>query len=93
MKKYKFLIKPFTYILSLIFSSWMILEIDRYGSKEKNINGKSEEKNIHSECFQKKDCLKKLFILYSNKQIDSASFENELEKIIHPDEIILADKK
>ncbi len=94
MKNYTFLIKPVFFILSLVFSCWMVMKIEqiqpsdfgRYRSLfEKPGTPQKESKVIKSDKKNLSDAktkLKKLCQDYKAGLISSNKLDEELEKVI-----------
>ena len=80
MKKYNFLFKPVFYIFSLLFATWLVIEIEKIrpsdASKEENavLNKSSYSDGIKD----RKKYLKNLFFAYKEGVIDSVLLNKHL---------------
>jgi hypothetical protein len=81
---YNFLIKPLFFICSLIFASWMVLQIEKIRPSDFGRHAALFERNVKHENNSKKnkENMKKLCDQYKKGLIDSAAFHRKLEKYI-----------
>ncbi|MES2590696.1 MAG: hypothetical protein V4608_02340 [Bacteroidota bacterium] len=84
MKNYTFLIKPFFFIFSLIFSTWLVLAIEKIRPSDFGQIKTLFEKEIKQPKISKTDkqYLKDLFSQYKLGSIDSATFDKRLESFV-----------
>lgn len=84
MINYKFLIKPIFYISSLLFSSWVVLQIEKLNPSDfgryKRLFGSGEE--VQPSLNLNKQYLIKLYSNYKEGKIDSAKFDQQLQKFL-----------
>ena len=88
MKKYNFLFKPFFFICSLLFATWLVLYIEKIspsdlGKYESLFNSRPKplpkESNVHKPFAYDKQCLKKICTDYKSGLLDSAKLDQQLE--------------
>lgn len=84
MKDYTFLIKPFFFIFSLIFSTWLVLAIEKISPSDfGEYKTLFEKKTIPTRVITvDKQHLKDLFRQYKIGSIDSLTFDKRLESYI-----------
>jgi hypothetical protein len=71
MRNYKFIVKPLFFILSLVFSSWLVLWIEKIRPSDFNTKAGSG-----------KSYLKKLALDYKVGFIDSVELDQRLEQFL-----------
>lgn len=84
MIHYKFLIKPIFYISSLLFSSWVVLQIEKlspsdFGRYKALFGGETRLQPVPS---FNKQYLIKLCSNYKTGKIDSVQFDKQLQKLL-----------
>jgi hypothetical protein len=85
MKKFTFLIKPLFFILSLLFSSWLVLKIEKTNPSDVSMdNSLSESKTFPSKLNREKKYLMTLFIQYKYGLMDNKQLEKKLEIFLDP---------
>jgi hypothetical protein len=91
MKNYNFLFKPFFFICSLLFATWLVFYIESIspsdlGRYESLFNNKqkslSKEQKAQSSITYNKQCLKKICGDYKAGLIDSTTLDQQLEKFL-----------
>lgn len=84
MKKYKFLLKPFFFIINLVFATWLVLKIEKVNPSDLGKYEslfKREEKSAPTIDYNKQ-FLKTLFTGFRSGSIDSITFESKLDEFI-----------
>lgn len=85
MKKYNFLFKPLFFICSLLFATWMVLEIERvspsdFGKYRYLFESKEDtDKRVIEEKAKARDFLRNLCVRYKRGAVDSLTLEKTLE--------------
>jgi hypothetical protein len=84
MKNYKFLLKPLLFIINIVFASYLVLEIENLKPSDFDKYTSLFGNEIKAREFHKngKDYLKNIFIKYRAGNIDSLSFDKELESFL-----------
>jgi|GEM_PF-1857653 len=89
MKKYTFLLKPFFYIFSLFFASWLVLKIEKLSpsdfGKEKYL---FESDPVSTVSKYDKQYLKNLFMEYKFGLIDNKQLDEKLDFFINSFHVI-----
>lgn len=84
MKEYKFLLKPFFFIINLVFATWLVLTIEKINPSDLGKYEslfKREEKSLPAIDYNKQ-FLKTLFTSYKSGSIDSLTFESKLDEFL-----------
>ncbi len=85
MKNYAFILKPLFFIFSLIFSTWMMLAIEKISPSdfgEYKSLFEDEYSSVHSFEYHKQN-LRQLFLEYKHGEIDSIQMEQKLESFFN----------
>lgn len=80
MKKYNFLLKPVFFIFSLLFATWLVVEIEKvspsdFGVSDSNVNTEPENSKT---IYQRKQYLQNLCRAYKVGLIDSIKLDQKL---------------
>lgn len=83
MEKYTFLGKPFFYIFSLFFATWLVLKIENISPSDFGRHKSLFERKIGKSIPQNsKQNLKKIFYKYKYGIIDSSQLDHQLEEFL-----------
>ena len=79
MKKYRFLLKPFFFILNLLFATWVVFAIDNLSPSDfRKEASRDTAGNIRNSLKDKKMYFKNLCTDYKTGKIDSARLDRQL---------------
>lgn len=81
MKNYSFLLKPLFYIFTLVFSTWMVLAIEKISPSDfGDYKSLFEDRRSEGYPFEyHKQNLRQLFLEYKHSEIDSIQMEQKLD--------------
>jgi hypothetical protein len=85
MEKYKFLFKPLFYIASLLFSSWLVLSIEKLHPSDLGRYQhvfEIDTMNISKKTSAKKRTLRKIMNEYKAGLLDTTNLDMELDKVL-----------
>lgn len=91
MKKYNFLFKPFFFICSLLFATWLVLYIEKIrpsdlGKYESMFNSTPKPppkvKSVHHSHMNDKQIFKKICADYKAGLIDSTKLDQQIEDFL-----------
>jgi len=82
MEKYKFLLKPAFFIFNLLFSTWLVFQIEKISPSDFGKYKSIFENPPKPIPVQKKQELKKLCADYKAGLLDSAGLEQRLDKFL-----------
>jgi hypothetical protein len=79
MKQYSFLLKPFFFICSLLFATWLVVKIEKIRPSDFGLYESIPNKKVNSrEILERKLYLRNLCLEYRTGKIDSAVFDQKL---------------